>query len=365
MAVGDATGPAGGAVPGPADGWWPVLAPDAPSPVEPGAPPTFSVVIAAYQAVSTLAEAVESALHQTYPALEVVVCDDGSTDGTGDVLARFGDRVNGFRQPNRGEAAAKNATVRAARGDYVVVLDADDVFLPRRLEALAWVATRRPDLDVLTTDATVEADGRPVRRAYHPGWQFPVADQRAAILDRNFVFGLAAVRRERWLAAGGFDEDLARTADWEFWQRLVLSGSRVGLVDAPLARYRLAAGTLSADRTGLVQARLTVLRRGARRSDLTPHERAVVAAAIERERRDLAVRLARAALDGGGWEARRRSVALVLGRGFGARTRAGALAAIVSPRMVARRRMKRSGTTEIGSGLRLAAPEVPQDDEAG
>src|SRR6266566_465513 len=128
---------------------------------------------------------------------------------------------------------------------------------------------------------------------------------------------------------------------------------------------RLAAGTLSADRTGLVQARLTVLRRGARRSDLTPHERAVVAAAIERERRDLAVRLARAALDGGGWEARRRSVALVLGRGFGARTRAGALAAIVSPRMVARRRMKRSGTTEIGSGLRLAAPEVPQDDEAG
>lgn len=362
MVDGGAREPAGAGARPDAGGRWPVLAPEPTAPVEPAPPPTFSVVVAAYQAGPTLAEAVASAIDQTYPALEVVVCDDGSTDATSAVLAGFGDRVRAFRQPNRGEAAAKNAAVRAARGDYVVVLDADDVFLPRRLEALAWLAAHRPDLDVLTTDAIVEADGRPVRRAYHAGWRFPVDDQRAAILDRNFVFGLAAVRRQRWLADGGFDEALARTADWELWQRMVLSGSRVGLVDVPLARYRLSAGTLSADRIGLVRARLTVLRRSAARHDLSPRERAVVAAATERERRDLAVRLARAALHRGGWEARRRSAGLVLGHGFGARTRLGALAAVVSPRAAARR-LEALGTTEIGSGVRVPAREVLPADE--
>ena len=341
------------------DPQWRVLVPegDWPAPAAAGAA-SFSVVVAAYQAERTLAEALRSAFEQTHPPLEVVVCDDGSTDGTAEVLRGFGPRIVAFRQPNGGEAAAKNAAVKAARGDYVVVLDADDVFLPRRLEALAWLAARRPDLDVLTTDAIVEAVvdgvGRDVRRAYHPGWRFPVDDQRAAILDRNFVLGLAAVRRERWLEVGGFDESLAHTADWEFWQRMILSGSRVGLVDEPLARYRLAAGSLSADRVRLIRARLTVLERASRRTDLTPHERSVVAAAIARERRELTVRLAQAGLEYGGWEARRRSAAVVLGRGFPPRARLSALAAVASPGLAARRRRRRSvGTTEIGSGLRV------------
>jgi glycosyltransferase involved in cell wall biosynthesis len=168
-------------------------------------PPTFSVVIAAYQAASTVADAVRSALDQTYAPLEVIVCDDGSTDGAAQVLEGFGRSIRVVRRANGGESAAKNTAVVAARGDYVVVLDADDVFHPRRLEALAWLAGERPDLDVLTTDAVLEADGVPMRRAYGPSWAFPAQDQRSAILDRNFVFGLCAVRRERWLAAGGFD----------------------------------------------------------------------------------------------------------------------------------------------------------------
>ena len=121
-----------------------------------------------------------------------------------------------------GEASAKNLAVRHAHGDYVVVLDADDVFLPRRLEALAWLAVHHPDLDILVTDAIVEVNGTPIRRAYHPGWIFPSSDQRVAILDRNFVLGMCAVRRHRWEAAEGFDPQLAYAADWEFWLRLIL-----------------------------------------------------------------------------------------------------------------------------------------------
>jgi GT2 family glycosyltransferase len=342
--------------PGPGDGEWPVLVP--PPPPQGHAlsavAPTFSVVVAAYQAEATIVEALDSVLTQTEPALEVVVCDDGSTDGTAARLSGYGSRIRVVRQPNRGEAAAKNTAVAAARGEYVVVLDADDVFLPRRLEALAWLATRRPDLDVLTTDAIVEADGQPVRHAYHSGWTFPVVDQRAAILSRNFVFGLAAVRRERWLAVGGFDEAVSRTADWDFWMRLVLSGSRVGLVDAPLARYRLSSTTLSADRTRLVAARVQVLTRAAARDDLSPQERATALEAVGRQRRDLALRVADQSLAAGGWHARTRNIGIVFSRGVPPRRRLRAAVAVASPALARKwRRRRSSDTVEIGAGLRV------------
>ena len=333
---------------------WPISVPDSSPRVPPGHEPTFSIVIAAYQAESTVAEAVSSALRQTYPALEVIVCDDGSTDGTAGVLNSFGGAITAIRQDNRGEAAAKNLAVRHARGDYVVVLDADDAFMPRRLEALAWLAMRHPDLDILVTDAVVEADGEPVRRAYHPGWPFPATDQRAAILDRNFVLGMCAVRRIRWAEVGGFDPRLAYAADWEFWQRLIFSGSRVGLVDEPLARYRLTRGTLSSNRVHLVQARLEVLSRAKRWDSLTPEERQVLTRAIRRESRNLAHRMANDSLSRGGWPARREFCRILLGRGFGIRARLGAVLAVASPTLAARRRNRRAdGMVEIGAGLRV------------
>jgi glycosyltransferase involved in cell wall biosynthesis len=323
------------------------------------------VVIAAYQAAGTVEAAIRSALEQTQSALEIVVCDDGSTDGTADVLASFGASIRVVRRTNGGESAAKNTAVAAARGQYVVVLDADDLFHPRRLEALAWLAAERPDLDILTTDAVLEADGVPVRRAYGPNWPFPAEDQRGAILDRNFVFGLCAVRRTRWLDAGGFDEGLSLTADWEFWQRLVLGGSRVGLVAEPLARYRLTSGTLSSDRTRLVRARMAVLARAGARSDLSPAERRVVAAAVRRERRNLRTRLLDAGLEEGGWAARSAAAAVVVTPGIRPRTRLGALGAVLSPARAARHRARRSdGTVEIGAGLRVPAP-VARDQPHG
>ncbi|WP_245888241.1 glycosyltransferase [Geodermatophilus tzadiensis] len=339
----------------PVGGPWPVLAP----PPAPGVdratePPSFSVVIAAYQAEATIAAAVVSALEQTHPPLEVVVCDDGSTDGTADVLAGLGDAVRVVRRPNGGESAAKNTAVAAARGDYVVVLDADDVFHPRRLEALAWFARERPDLDVLTTDAIVEADGVPVRRAYHSAWRFPADDQRAAILDQNFVLGMCAVPRERWLAAGGFDESLSITADWEFWQRLVLDGSRVGLVDVPLARYRLAQGSLSSDPVRMAEARLRVLDRAAERTDLDRHDHEVIARARIRAHGERRWRMLTHSLDGDGQDVRKHALAVLVGRGERLRTRLGALLAVVAPDLARRRRLRRVGdTVEIASGIRV------------
>ena len=264
----------------------PLLAPPRGGTVEPGEAPTFSVVIAAYQAAGTIADAVASALAQTLPASDVVVCDDGSTDELERALAPYADSITFLRQANGGEGAAKNAAMRAARGEFAVFLDADDVFLPERLEALAELAATRPDLDVLTTDAFLEVDGEVVRRCYDEGWTFETEDQRGAILQRNFVFGLAAVRRQTFLDEGGFDESLRYATDWDLWCRLILNGSRVGLVTEPLARYRLNPAALSAQRPALLRGRCDVLEKAAARPDLNAAERGQVTRALTAGRRE-------------------------------------------------------------------------------
>src|SRR2546422_6867419 len=112
------------------------LAPAPEAPTEGGGVPTFSVVIPAYQAAGFIGDAIESVLAQTLAPIEVIVCDDGSTDDLEGALARYRNSITLLRKENGGEASAKNAGARAASGDFVAVLDADDVYFPERLEAL-------------------------------------------------------------------------------------------------------------------------------------------------------------------------------------------------------------------------------------
>ena len=313
------------------------VVPVADGPIERGRVPSFSVVVAAYQAATVIGEAIESALGQTLPPLEVIVCDDGSTDDLEAALAPYRDRITLLRKENGGEASAKNVAARAARGDFVVILDADDVFLPKRLEALGELAAARPDLDILTTDATLEIDGQVVRRCYTELFRFEVADQRRGILEQNFIFGLAAVRRERLVEIGGLDESIRWTADWDCWLRMILAGSRAGLVADPLARYRLSEGSLSSQREAHIQGRLTTLAKAERREDLSREERAVLERSVAYNRRALALASARAALLEARPDARRRALAVTLGRGFGPRARAKSLAAALAPSRARRR----------------------------
>jgi hypothetical protein len=328
---------------------WPLVAP--PGDAAPGPEPSLSVIVAAYQAAAIAPDAVRSALEQSRPALEVVVCDDGSDDDLAGALAPFGDRVTLLRQSNRGCAAARNAAARAARGDYVVVLDADDVFAPERLEALASCLAERPDLDILTTDGWIELDGKRVRRIYDEGYSFEAADQRAAILRGNFIFGLVAVRRELLLAAGGYDEAIRFTEDWDCWVRLILGGARAGMVDAPLATYRLQRGSLSSQRAKLVAGKLQTLGKAAGRADLRPHERAVVEEELAALRARHALLLAREALAAEAPGARRLAARAAMAGGLEPATRLKLAAAVVGPRAVGRR--LRSRPVETTAGLLL------------
>jgi GT2 family glycosyltransferase len=334
---------------------FPVVAPDPPRELAPRARrPAFSVVVAAYQAAGTLAEALESALAQTLPAAEIVVVDDGSTDGTAEAAAAFGPQVTLLRKQNGGEGSAKNAGARAASGDLVVFLDADDLFEPERLEALAELAVARPDLDVITTDAWLEVGGRRVRRCYDETWTFPAAAQRTEILRRNFVFGLAAVSRERLLASGGFDESLRHATDWDLWCRLILDGASVGLVAEPLATYRIGTESLSAQRPQLVRGRCRVLTKALARDDLSADERAVAEETLDRETREAVVLEAHEALLHGAPDVRARVRALATAPGIEAPTRARAALAWLAPSLAARLLARSRGALPAQAGLSAA-----------
>ena len=216
----------------------------------------------------------------------MIVCDDGSTDEPETAIAGFSDRVVLLRKTNGGGASALNHGLAAATGEFVAILDADDFYDPERTTAIGAAAASRPDLDIVTTDAWLVRGGMRVG-TYSSVNPFAVRRQRAAILTTCFPGGWPAVRRERLLEAGGFDESYRVAYDWECWLRLILGGSSVGMVDAPLMTYHVHEGSLSADKLVSLQDRLRLLR-AVDPASLSPDERHARRRAIARDSRRLA-----------------------------------------------------------------------------
>jgi hypothetical protein len=301
-------------------------------------PPTFSVVIAAYQAAGTIGEAVKSALEQDPAPFEVIIGDDGSTDDLAGALAPFGPATRRVLIEHAGEAAAKNAAAAAATGEFLAFLDADDRFLPGRLAAMGALTAARPELDGITTDANLVYEGQVVGRCYGPGNPFASDDQRSAILRRNFVLGLCAIRRSRFNEVGGFDTAIQYTTDWDLWIRLIFAGVSVGFIPEPLAEYHLHTGSLSARRTAMARGRLETLANAAARADLTDEERSVVAASQARERLRLARESLREELISGRTGAvRRAALAIATSAEHPLKERLRALASVAAPGVLARR----------------------------
>ena len=314
-----------------------LVAPAPVRPVEPAAVPTFSVIVAAFQAAETIGEAVESALAQTLPPHEIIVCDDGSTDDIAGALARFGENARLLRQKHRGPGAAKQTAAEVASGEFVVVLDADDIFHPRRLEALGEAVAIRPDLDLLTTDALYEIDGIVVQRCYRSPSEFVTNDQRRAILERNFVFGAAAIRRVTLLGVGGFNTSLDRLDDWDCWIRLLLAGSFAGLVNEPLYRYRVRLGSLSFDRAADLRQEVRMLERVRTNPHLRPDERPLLERSIRAARNSALLGETEEAVRRSGPGKRRLLASVAMARGTPARRRLVAISGIVAPRLAAGR----------------------------
>ena len=200
---------------------------------------TVSVIVPVYNGAEFVAAALDSALAQTHADAEVIAIDDGSTDATPAVLARFAARVRVLRQTNRGLSAARNAGLAAANGAYVALLDADDTWDPSFLEvALARLAELDESVvGVFAGWVLTDRSGRafPHTQTIRHG-TFAVRDflRRAPFLPSTVTLRRAAV-----LAAGGFDEALRATEDWDLWLRLTAAGASFVALERCLCHYRV------------------------------------------------------------------------------------------------------------------------------
>ena len=299
-------------------------------------PLTFAVMIPAYNAEATIDAAIDSVLAQTRPADEILVCNDGSTDRTGDILATYGERITVITQANAGVSAACNAILHAACSEFVIKLDADDTWHPERIQRIEEYLTANPHLDIVTTDAWLVRDGVTLRSAYQ-GWWFHEERQEVEILRENFIFGSAAVRRASILAAGGWDVTRSHQCEYDGWIRMILRGSRAGLVAEPLATYNLRQDSYSRDRRATWASDLELLGTIASGEVLTREQ----LAAVREHRRSLVRRLrllgAKQALNREERGVRRKCLLVALVPGELARRRVKFLAAAAAPRLAARR----------------------------
>ena len=202
-----------------------------------------SAIIPTYNHERFIGEAVDSVLAQTLLPLEVIVIDDGSTDDTAEVLARYGDRIRVIRQDNAGVAAARNAGIAAARGEYLAFLDSDDSWYPHKLELQMARFASQQDLGLVHCGAKiVDAEGRTLSTTT-AGAEGRVAEAMLR-MDREVIFpqGSSIVVPKRVaVEIGGYDERLPPSEDWDFCYRIA-ARYEIGYVREVLVRYRLHGG---------------------------------------------------------------------------------------------------------------------------
>jgi glycosyltransferase involved in cell wall biosynthesis len=201
-------------------------------------PATVSIVIPCYNQARYLDSAIRSALSQQGGDVEVIVVDDGSTDETPAVAAAHADRIVYLHQRNRGLSAARNSGIRRARGEFVALLDSDDLLLPDWGNGMATALRARPDADVLYGYwLEIEADGALIGEVTRPPLK---ADTYHALFDPLQVGPPCryVVRRTALIEVGLFDESLASCEDWDTWFRLSAAGSVFLDVPHAVAAYR-------------------------------------------------------------------------------------------------------------------------------
>jgi glycosyltransferase involved in cell wall biosynthesis len=198
-----------------------------------------TVVTAAYNAAPYIAETIESVLAQTYSDFDYVVVDDGSTDGTADIIARYAPRVTSIRQQNAGAGAARNRGVETADGEYVAIVDADDVWAPEKLERQVTAMDQRdPDAGLCYTNATsVRADGTTLEAAMIMP-HGPLTCLMAVTGDHPIVTSSVLFRR-RYLEGRPY-RNLPVTEDHHVNLKVLWrSSERSIFIDEPLVRYRV------------------------------------------------------------------------------------------------------------------------------
>jgi GDPmannose 4,6-dehydratase len=235
--------------------------------------PLVSVVVPTYNYGRFLGEMLDSLLAQTYQNWECVVIDDGSTDNTKEVVARYSEtdgRIRYISQENRGQPAALNTGLRNFAGEYLQILDADDLIETRKLERQVESLEKHPEVDIVYSRALFfmeeEAGAREYEERALPS--FGVPGQSGEVLPemlRSNIMTVNAplVRRRTVEAVGLFDEELSPMQDWDYWLRCALAGARFQFMDEPGTRalVRVHSTSSSQNRVRMYTAGLLIRRK--------------------------------------------------------------------------------------------------------
>ena len=209
-----------------------------------------SVIIPVYNSERYISEAVESVLNQTYRNLQVIVINDGSTDGTERALEPYMDHINYFFQENRGVAAARNVGIRSSRGRYIAFLDSDDIWMPEKLENQVSYMIGHPEFKFLYSDYVYFNDDNldvkdsiPLYKNAKPaGCIFHNLVMSSHFLHTSTVLA----KREIIEEVGGFDERFRLGEDYELWLRISAIYD-IGYVEGVFSGYRRHPGSLTAN----------------------------------------------------------------------------------------------------------------------
>lgn len=203
--------------------------------------PRVSVIIPSYNHERFVGRAIDTALAQTLSPHEVIVVDDGSTDGTARVLGGYADQIRAVHQTNAGVSAARNAGVAHSRGELLAFLDADDEWDPKKLELQVKTWQAQPALGLVHCGVEdIDHEGKPLRR-HTEGLSGMGVAAEMLLFRRSTILGGGSgvlIPRAVFEAVGGFDPRLSTSADWDLYYR-ISSRYQVGFVPEPLLRYRL------------------------------------------------------------------------------------------------------------------------------
>jgi glycosyltransferase involved in cell wall biosynthesis len=252
--------------------------------------PRVSVVLTVYNAAWCIERALDSVFAGTRLPHEVVVCDDGSSDGTADrVERRFGDRVRLMRLPHRNAAAARRDGIAEAAGGWIAFLDADDVWAPEKLERQMAFLAAHPEVRWACTDGWLFSDGGIERESWLSDYFRPVrtmvGDLFPPLLERCFpLMSSMMVERDIYRTVGGIDPAIVHSHDYDLWLRIA-ARTTGGVLEDRLVGYFTHPGQLSRNLEGRFVDDLGIMRRVASGAlGRAPGERrvaAVRAAALE------------------------------------------------------------------------------------
>lgn len=213
--------------------------------------PKVSVIIPVYNQDLFIGQAIDSVFAQTHEDYEIIVVNDGSTDETGQILDRYGNRIRVVNQKNKGLAAARNTGLRFARGEMIGFLDADDLWYPEMLSTTVSHLTKNPDIDLVCGAwDLIDKSGQTIRKANKPSTVRARirADFLGAIaLGNLFPVHAVLVRRNCFECCGFFDTALRAMEDWDLWLRMAAHGHKIDFIDVPIARYRRHDGCMTLD----------------------------------------------------------------------------------------------------------------------